>query len=274
MKKYVIALDLDDTVLNTNKEITDLTKKYLQQLSNDGHKVVLSTGRPLRAMKQYYDYLELDTPIISDNGGFTHHPFDNNFNEVRLGIDKQIIIDVTKNTKDCINSCFFSIDNTIYIDKQSEKFDGVIHINDQSTVIKGNLYDICDVNPYGMLFLLNSNKINEFEEYVLSRYSDTISLRMFFNDGEEAMYELYQKSISKREGLEVVLDYYGLTTNELIAMGDGDNDIEMIELASVGVAMKNGRESVIKAANHTTEYDCDNDGVVRFLDKFLENNKL
>lgn len=274
MTKYVIALDLDDTLLNTKKEITDTTKKYLQQLSKEGHKVVLSTGRPLRAMKQYYDYLELETPIVSDNGGFTHHPFDNKFNEVRLGIDKEIIKDVTKNAKDCINSCFFSIDNTIYIDKQSEKFDGVIHINEQSIVIKGNLYDICDVNPYGMLFLLKSSKIKEFEEYVLSRYSKTISLRMFFNDGEEAMYELYQKSISKREGLEVILDYYGLTTNELIAMGDGDNDIEMIELAKIGVAMKNARETVIASANYITEYDCNEDGVVKFLDKFINNNNL
>ena len=75
--RYLIGLDLDGTLLNKKSKITFKTKNYIKKLSRKGHIVVLATGRPLRAMKQYYDQLGLKTPIVCYNGGHILNPFDN-----------------------------------------------------------------------------------------------------------------------------------------------------------------------------------------------------
>jgi HAD superfamily hydrolase (TIGR01484 family) len=73
---YLIALDLDGTLLKDDKTISEHTKSILQQGIEHGHHVVISTGRPFRGSEQYYKELGLTTPIINFNGAYIHHPVD------------------------------------------------------------------------------------------------------------------------------------------------------------------------------------------------------
>ena len=59
MDKCFIVLDMDGTLLNKRKEISLLTKNYLLELSKQGHKIILASGRPVRSMISYYDELKL-----------------------------------------------------------------------------------------------------------------------------------------------------------------------------------------------------------------------
>src|SRR5690625_5444822 len=73
MKKeqHLIALDLDGTLLTDGKEISVFTKKVIQQVIDDGHIVVIATGRAHRDSIQYYHELELSTPMVNFNGALT-----------------------------------------------------------------------------------------------------------------------------------------------------------------------------------------------------------
>ncbi|HEU5141414.1 MAG TPA: HAD family hydrolase, partial [Bacillales bacterium] len=78
-KPYLIAVDLDGTLLNDEKIITEKTKQTLFDAKKNGHKVVIATGRPFRASQECYQLLSLDTPIVNFNGAFVHHPLDHDW---------------------------------------------------------------------------------------------------------------------------------------------------------------------------------------------------
>ena len=68
MDRYLIAIDIDGTLLNKDRVISKATKEYLLKLSNEGHLIVLASGRPIRSLVQFHDELKLDTPLICYNG--------------------------------------------------------------------------------------------------------------------------------------------------------------------------------------------------------------
>lgn len=83
-KQHLIALDLDGTLLTDNKIISARTKKTIEKAKEQGHIVVISTGRPFRASHAYYKELNLNTPIVNFNGAYVHHPLDVNWELITL----------------------------------------------------------------------------------------------------------------------------------------------------------------------------------------------
>lgn len=274
MKKYLIALDLDDTLLTKEKIIPQTTKDYLKQLIDDGHKVVLATGRPYAGMSMYYEELNLDTPIVTSNGAMTFNPKDPNFKKVLLGIDKELIKDVFINTKECVVDAFFGYEKRIYLTNENEIFKYFIHYQDDSIVIKGNVEDIIDINPGSVIVGVKEDYLKTFEKYVEDNHKDNLLLRLFGVYNKIGLYELYSNKISKREGLQLVLNHYNMNKENLIAIGDGHNDIEMLDYAYVGVAMVNAKQDVLDSAKYITREDSNKEGVILFLDHFLGYNTL
>lgn len=78
-KQHLIALDLDGTLLTDNKIISPRTKNTIAKAKEQGHIVVISTGRPFRASYDYYKELSLNTPIVNFNGAYVHHPLDSSW---------------------------------------------------------------------------------------------------------------------------------------------------------------------------------------------------
>ena len=72
MEKYLIALDMDGTLLNKSHVISKTTSDYFKQLEKDGHIIVIASGRPVRGIMNFYKELELDTPIICYNGAYIY----------------------------------------------------------------------------------------------------------------------------------------------------------------------------------------------------------
>ena len=72
MEYKLIAFDMDGTLLNNNNQISNLTKKYLIKLASQGHKIIISSGRPIRGIISYYKELKLNTPIICYNGAYIY----------------------------------------------------------------------------------------------------------------------------------------------------------------------------------------------------------
>lgn len=88
-KQHLIALDLDGTLLTDNKIISTRTKHTIAKAKEQGHIVVISTGRPFRASYDYYKELDLNTPIVNFNGAYVHHPLDSNWEHITLLLSQQ-----------------------------------------------------------------------------------------------------------------------------------------------------------------------------------------
>ena len=96
MTKKMIAVDLDGTLLNSESKLSDFTIETIKKISKKGHQVVIATGRPYRMAKDFYNQLELETPMINFNGSLTHLPGKTWKHEKCLTVDKKYLLDIVK----------------------------------------------------------------------------------------------------------------------------------------------------------------------------------
>ncbi len=266
--KYLIACDLDGSLLNKQGQLIQKSIRVLNQLRNEGHIVVLATGRPYEGAIPKYMEIGLDTPLITDNGGFISNPMDSSFARQKTYMPLPVVHELFKHTKDYIISAFFSDNEIVYAYKYDKKLEEYFNGINSEHVIECEFSNLT-VEPTGLVYLIDSKYMKTLETYVDQAFGDTLSQRLWGVDNGYALYEIYLKHISKSSALTYLLDYYSMKKEQLIAFGDGINDVEMIRDAHLGVAMINGVDEVKAVCKDMTQYSHDEDGIAKYLIKYF-----
>lgn len=268
MNKYLIAIDLDGTLLVDPETMSPVTKEYLKTLKKDGHKIVIATGRPFRSAERFYNELELDTPIINYNGGLVTSRKDKNFKPYSLTLKKEDVYDIFNNNAHLIENAFTEVEDDIFLWKDTKKIRPLLHYFNGATLSVGNFEDILKKDPNGFLVVCHEGMADEFEAYIKERFNGDILSR---NWGHHYNYvvEIFTPETNKGEALRYVSDYLGFKQKDIIAFGDAHNDIEMLAYANHGVAMKNAQDRLKVTTEFVTEYSNQEDGLVHYLTKFL-----
>jgi 5-amino-6-(5-phospho-D-ribitylamino)uracil phosphatase len=270
MQPYLIACDLDGSLLNNKSELTQKNIDVLTYLHHLGHVVVIATGRPFGGAIDIYHKLGLPNPMINDNGATIENPLDQKFPKQRTLIPNHVLHDIFRHAKPFLKSAFFSINKTVYAynyePKLEEYFAGLAFSNE---VVEGDFTEL-DVEPSGLIFLVDTMQKESLETYIKQNHGDTISFRLWGAGHKHAIYEIYLKHVSKSTALNYLLDYYNIDRSNLIAFGDGINDIEMIRDAGIGVMMKNGTWELKGVSKDQTEYTNDENGIAKYLTKFFD----
>ena len=265
--KYIIAIDLDGTLLNDNAKLSTTTIDYVKSLDKKKYKVILSTGRPYQAMIQYYNQLGLDTLAICSSGTSIVSPNDPTFKSIEFPLDKEMFLNFFKLTKHLVDTAIYNAVGKCFI--YNNKADSALlkHMEKNTSIIEGPFDETYISSPNGLLVIIKDNKEDEFRNIVEG--FAVLSCRDWKDFYGYHLFEVYQKRHNKATSLESVLKLYNAKKENLICIGDSVNDYEMLELANISVAMTNGREAIKKCAKYVTKYDNNNDGVIRFLDDFL-----
>ncbi len=272
--KYLIALDLDGTLLNDEKEISLKTKEYLNQLEKEGHLIVLCSGRAPRSIQKYYDFLNLTSPIVAYNGALSFDPKNENFKTFHHKIDENFSIFLYKET---INKGVISYlaenETTIFCDNDDEFLFAFFE--------KGNLevkIDSADKILNTPTFTFVIKIIDESEETKAKLIEKVRELDKdkkyrirFWRDCPYA--EIHVKDVSKAKTLLDVASYLNIDKDHVLVFGDADNDIEMLEMFPNSFLMKNGNPKIRYAAKYITEFDNNHDGVIEELKKFFQKKK-
>lgn len=265
--KYLIGIDLDGTLLNSNKTIDDYTKDIIRKVINNGHKVVLSTGRSYEGTINYYNELNLNTPMITLHGGVVSFI---NEEPIAKFIDQSLIYKLSKNLSNYIETAIYNTPNKVYSYNHSDELEYVFNGANSK-----NCYDF-DINNISnkivnIALAVNSSYTEEFENYFINK--DLVA-RNWGEFNGIAFYDIHLKGVSKASSLVKVLEHYNISLERLITFGDGPNDLEMLKIAHLGVAMKNANLEAKTFAKETTKYDNDNSGVGHHLAQLLKNNLL
>lgn len=272
MKPYLIVLDLDGTLMLNFKDYDEETFSYLRKLKNDGHIIMLATGRPLRSSYFVYDALELDTPLINYNGARITNPKDKNYPITDLRIDRKDLLDIVEYIRKDLINVFCEIIDDIYVLEYNEDIHPFLHINhDFGKVHPGELKDTLPDNPNGALFFLKKEAIESFVSYVNTNYQGKLFPR-FWEVDEHYIVELYNPLVDKSVGFKAACDYYHIPLERTIAIGDGHNDIGLLTSAHIGVAMKNAHPDLLPFADYVTDA-CDEQGVLKFLKHFFDEKE-
>ena len=265
--KYLLVFDLDDTLLNGEEKITERTTEYIKNL-DDRFIVVLASGRPFSGMEKYYNQLELKTPLITNNGSLIFSPHDKSFKTHEQSIDINTFKELFKKIKPYIKHGLFNNNYDSYVYNRTKKIERFLHARNEDDIHEGNLDEICDISPRGALFVVNIDYEDEYVKIVNS-YSN-LSTRCWGKDQKNSIHELYISNINKALGIRYVMDYYNIKNDHLICFGDGINDFEMLDMAYIGVAMKNGSDELKRKAKYITDYTNNEDGVIKFLEKIIK----
>lgn len=270
MTRYLIALDLDGTLLADWRTISPATISYLRRLSEVGHTIVIATGRPFRSSEMFYDQLGLTTPIINYNGGLITNKHDPDFPSFNLSIPRDRIIDIHKRNEHIIENAFGEVLDDIYLWKDTDKIRPLLHYFNGATLTVGPIDEILSHDPNGFLVVCHSGLAHQLEADIEQRYQGQLLARNWGADYDHVV-EIYTPDTSKGRGLAYVAEHLGFEQEDIIAFGDAHNDIEMLQYAGWGVAMQNAQDVLKEHADDITDRPNTEDGLIDYLDRFLTN---
>ncbi|WP_077623077.1 Cof-type HAD-IIB family hydrolase [Sediminibacillus massiliensis] len=265
-KQHLIALDLDGTLLTDEKVISEKTKQTIFQAKQEGHIVVIATGRPHRASIDFYHELQLDTPMVNFNGALIHHPLDHKWDALHSPMSNRTAKKIIQTCYDLnVKNIMAEVGDDIYLDQYDEELMEIFHADNQVTI--GSLKNHLDEDPTSILIHPKVEHIQELRTHLDDQHASVIEHRKW--GAPWHVIEIVRKGLNKAVGLKKIAHYYDIPQERVIAFGDEDNDLEMIEYAGVGVAMENGIDELKALAKHVTATNEAN-GIGDFLDNYLE----
>lgn len=265
-EKHLIALDLDGTLLKDDKTISEKTKKVIQKARDQGHIVMIATGRPFRSSEIYYKELNLDTPIVNFNGAFMHHPKDKNWGVYHSPFE----INTAKEIVESCSSFHFhniiaEVIDDVYFHYQDKKLFEIFGIG-EANITTGDLRNFLKTSPTSMLIHTDQEHVQSIRSHLSSLHAEVIDHRSWAAPFH--VIEIVKAGLNKAVGLKKASDYFQIPPERIIAFGDEDNDLEMLEYAGHGIAMGNGINEVKTVANEVTLSN-EEDGVAIFLNELL-----
>ncbi|MGE4571854.1 MAG: HAD family hydrolase [Candidatus Izemoplasmatales bacterium] len=273
-KKYLFVLDLDGTVLYDFDSISQTLCQYIREIQNQGHKVMIATGRPYRSSKFIYEAFALDTPIVNYNGSLIHHPLDPKFKPISLLIQKEIIFDIFDKNQSLIRNAFSELNDDIYLYKKEKAIEPLLHADHATKITIGPFQDTIKENINGMIIIGHQGTGQKIKDYIDLNYQGQVLSRIWNLSGEyDSILEVFTPEVNKGSAIKYVGEYLKIPRENIVAIGDGHNDIEMISYAGIGVAMKDSHPELLAVADIILDYNSREDGVFRFLNDFLESEK-
>ena len=264
--KHLIALDLDGTLLTDEKTISVTTKRVIQKAREQGHIVMIATGRPFRSSELYYNELQLDTPIVNFNGAFVHHPTNHKWQTIHSPMDIRVAQEIVEALDTFrFHNIIAEVIDDVFLHYHDEKLLEIFNIGNP-TITTGDLRRFLTKSPTSMLIHAEEDHVKLIRDHLSDVHAQVIDHRRWAAPWH--VIEIVKSGLNKAVGLKVAADYFQIPQDRIIAFGDEDNDLEMLEFAGRGIAMGNGIDIVKNIANDITLTNQE-DGVAVYLNDLL-----
>jgi len=282
MKYKLLATDMDGTLLKNNKKISEKNIKALEIASNNGIEIVIATGRSYSTLKKYTDLFSFDCYLITNNGAVIR----NKVHEVERSVflepkATKEIIQVLRNQ----NVYFHSSDaENIYIQSYRARFlEAKRFLQHEYTnplalykslflkmIFDRNLKKIDFHKILDQEIPLNTFFILSEETRILDEIREQLSLirGVAVTSSSSNNIEALSDEASKGAALSYIGEKLRIKKNEMIAIGDQLNDLSMIELSGLGVAMANADNKVLEKADWITKSN-EEHGVAYVIEQLL-----
>ena len=250
----IIVLDLDGTLTNRDKVITPRTKTALMKAQERGKKVVLASGRPTQGVMPLAKELCLDGYsgyILSFNGG-------------RIINCKTGETVFARSLPVSANKKIIGLAEEHQVDIATYEGSRIISSNPESPYAKLE----SRINGMELWKPENMKEYGDYLAMVEPKVKAAMGKNFSVYRSDPFFLEVLPKGIDKAQSLERLLEVLGLTREQMIACGDGYNDLTMIRYAGLGVAMENAVLPVRNAADYITASNND-DGVGLVVEKFM-----
>ncbi len=262
-----IALDLDGTLMDSNKKLSQVNKETIWKALDKGVAVILASGRPLFGVMPVATALEFETRggyVLAYNGG--------NIVDCKTGktiyskeIPSKCIADICRIARESNVHPLTYFEDRILAESDTDEY--VIKeavCNSAKIKVVQDLVEFVDYPVAKLLVVGEHTKLLPVQKQLKELHGD--SLDIFFS--EEYFLEVVPKNVAKDASLSALLEILGIAKEELIACGDAMNDVSMIKYAGLGVAMENAYPGIKEYADYVAPSNDDN-GVAYVIEKFI-----
>ena len=258
----MVVTDIDGTIYSPETGITDNVKACIQKLVQNNIMVIIATGRTYSSAKHVADKLSIKCPLICYQGGLV-----NSYDGQIIDVKYLNPVPARKIIKECQKR---NIHLNVYVEDK-------LYVEDDNEYIKDYIgdkgIDYFKVNSFDELDFSKLNKLlaikydTEFIDNLISEFQKEYP-ELYIVKSAKYFCEIANKEATKGNAIKFLAKKYGFNINEVIAIGDQNNDIEMVETAGIGIAMGNGTEEIKKKADFVTD-SIENDGFVKAVNKFV-----
>lgn len=257
----LVATDLDDSLLSKDLTITQKNLKAIEFLKKNGIILILASGRPYPSVKKIAYDLENFYPMITYQGALIYDP-KNDQKLYGCEIEPNDAKELIKLAKDESIHVHIYIDNVWYVEVFNEKVEYYKNLTGLEPVKVDSFLEFVDRPVTKVLFFDEHERLQKLKEGLPREFYKKFNI-MF---SKPFFLEFTNIKASKGNALQFLAGYYNLKREEIMAIGDGDNDVSMIEYAGIGVAVENATEKLKKIADFIT-LSCDESGFAYAIEK-------
>lgn len=266
----LIAIDMDGTLLLPDHTISQAVKNAVAQARERGINVVLTTGRPYAGVHAYLKELHMEQAgdyCITYNGALVQNASDGStVAQTALGYDDYLLLEKLSRE---VGSHFHALDrNTLYTANRDISY-YTVHESYVAT-IPLVFCEAENMDPATQFLKVMMIDEPEILDKAITRIPDEIREKYTVLKSAPYFLEILDKRVNKGTGVKSLADALGILPEEVMAIGDQENDIAMLEFAGVGVAMDNAIPAVKEVADFVTKSNLE-DGVAYAIEKFALN---
>ncbi len=261
MAYKLIALDLDDTLLDSKKQVSAVNRDALRKAQEKGVRIVLASGRAYPGVAPFKKELNIDDYVISCGGAQVVAP------DETVIFSTYLPAEITKQAMNWAKSK--GIHFQVYMDdgfhylEQTDESDYYERVCNYTGITTPDLLKREPILAAKVL-IVDSNENLELHRKELEAMFPNMSIKK----SQDYFLEVLNPQATKGSALEFLAKKLGIEQQQLIAIGDSEIDESMIHYAGLGIAMENATPACKKAANYIAE-SCEDDGVAKAIQKYI-----
>ncbi len=258
-----MALDVDDTILDRSLVFSPRTRAAVRDVIDAGFMVTLSTGRMFQSALPYARELGIDLPLICYQGALVKDPVSGEvlFHQpVPLEAARQVI-QIVRRWGLHINAY---VDDNLYVERATPEAERYVRIARVSLHVVGDLLAFLKAPPTKLVVVSDEPTTDKVIGELRAVFGETL----YITESLPMFCEIAHPRCNKGTALEMLATHLGVAREEVVAIGDGLNDLEMVEWAGLGVAMGNAPLELKSAAGMVTR-TVQEDGAAQALEEIF-----
>lgn len=257
----LISIDLDGTLLDNQGRVSRYTAEVISKVKRQGHKVVIATGRHVCSALPIAEQLHLTDALVCFNGALVIN-LKNRKPKVAHAFMNHDVYHLSKLVSDWGYSYYTATEDRYHVEA---KYEHLIEDFSGRGIEPQRIRHIEDViDPIFKMTIVGSEKeVDQVERFIYP----TVSTLQVIRSGETAI-DIVSPQATKGSAVAWLADHYQIARKDIIAFGNYNNDISMLQYAGIGVAMENAPSHVIDQADHVCLSNEDH-GVARYLEEYV-----
>ena len=266
-----VMIDLDGTLLTDDKKITDFSNQILQKLYDNGIKIIIATGRGLSRAKQLTEKLDFDKIILANNGAIIHSS-SNIATDEDLKLESKVVDELSTLSEEYGIRPYFFVENkcSLLIQDEDDKKYYVDSVGDESEIMTISERNLPIDDCVSMIMIARKDHIYDIVDHIKTNPNVTYHIHTKYFSKNIRMLEVQNVNTDKYKRVIALLEHFGIKNDEVVAIGDAHNDLEMVVNSGLGVAMKNSDDILKQQADIITQYTNEEDGLAKFLEELFE----